>query len=245
MTGIGLVLSLFPGIGLLDRGFEDEGFCVVRGPDLLWGGDVKKFHPPAGRFDGVIGGPPCQRYSKLAAIVRHVHGEEALAECLIPEFNRVVALAAPAWFLMENVLGAPEPDVSGYQVRSIVLDNRQVGGVQHRERRFCFGTPDGRQLLPRLAVFEPLEYAPTVLAKGTVKYENRNGHGRLVRARGATSCRKSVAEAKRLQGLPEDFDLPGFTIKGTQRAIGNGVPYPLARAVALAVREAMHGEDRP
>lgn len=35
-----LVLSLFPGIGLLDMAFEEEGFCVVRGPDLLWGGDV-------------------------------------------------------------------------------------------------------------------------------------------------------------------------------------------------------------
>jgi len=29
-----LVLSLFPGIGLLDMAFEQEGFCVVRGPDL-------------------------------------------------------------------------------------------------------------------------------------------------------------------------------------------------------------------
>lgn len=55
-----LVLSLFPGIGLLDMAFCEEGFCVVRGPDLLWGGDIRKFHPPAGRFDGVIGGPPCQ-----------------------------------------------------------------------------------------------------------------------------------------------------------------------------------------
>jgi site-specific DNA-cytosine methylase len=45
-----LVLSLFPGIGLLDRAFEEEGFCVVRGPDLLWGGDIKTFHPPAGKF---------------------------------------------------------------------------------------------------------------------------------------------------------------------------------------------------
>jgi hypothetical protein len=26
------VLSLFPGIGLLDMAFEEEGFCVVRGP---------------------------------------------------------------------------------------------------------------------------------------------------------------------------------------------------------------------
>jgi site-specific DNA-cytosine methylase len=28
-----LVLSLFPGIGLLDMAFEAHGFCVVRGPD--------------------------------------------------------------------------------------------------------------------------------------------------------------------------------------------------------------------
>lgn len=30
-----LVLSLFPGIGLLDMAFEEEGFCVVRGHDRL------------------------------------------------------------------------------------------------------------------------------------------------------------------------------------------------------------------
>src|SRR6266852_4876882 len=61
----GFVLSLFPGIGLLDMAFEEEGFCVVRGPDLLWGGDIRRFHPPAGKFDGVIGGPPCQMFSRM------------------------------------------------------------------------------------------------------------------------------------------------------------------------------------
>lgn len=30
-----LVLSLFPGIGLLDMAFEAEGYCVVRGPDKI------------------------------------------------------------------------------------------------------------------------------------------------------------------------------------------------------------------
>ena len=54
-----LVLSLFPGIGMLDHAFELEGFCTVRGPDVLWGGDIRRFHPPAGVFDGVIGGDPC------------------------------------------------------------------------------------------------------------------------------------------------------------------------------------------
>lgn len=67
----GLVLSLFPGIGLLDMAFEEAGFCVVRGPDLLWGGDIRRFHPPAGRFDGVIGGPPCQAFSRLRHLLEH------------------------------------------------------------------------------------------------------------------------------------------------------------------------------
>lgn len=35
---LGLVLSLFPGIGLLDMAFEEEGFCVVpwSGPAVGW-----------------------------------------------------------------------------------------------------------------------------------------------------------------------------------------------------------------
>ena len=59
-----LILSIFPGIDLLGRGFEAEGFCVVRGPDTIWGGDVRSFHPPAGKFDGIIGGPPCPDFSR-------------------------------------------------------------------------------------------------------------------------------------------------------------------------------------
>jgi hypothetical protein len=51
-----LVLSIFPGIDGLGRAFEELGYCVVRGPDVLWGGDVRRFHPPAGVFAGVIGG---------------------------------------------------------------------------------------------------------------------------------------------------------------------------------------------
>ncbi len=98
----GLVLSLFPGMGILDRGFEEEGFCVVRGPDLLWGGDVRRFHPPGDVFDGVIGGPPCQAHSRLVAIVRH-RGYRVAAD-LIPEFERVVSEARPRWWVMENVV---------------------------------------------------------------------------------------------------------------------------------------------
>ena len=132
-----LVLSLFPGIGLLDMAFEEAGYCVVRGPDLLWGGDVKGFHPPAGKFDGVIGGPPCQAFSRLRHIVE-ANGYQ-VAENLIPEFERVVAEAQPTWFLMENVPAAPQPYVPGYPVVSRITRDFWVGGITNRERRFSFG----------------------------------------------------------------------------------------------------------
>src|ERR1035441_6158021 len=86
--------------------FEEEGFCVVRGPDLLWGGDIKRFHPPEGKFDGVIGGPPCQAFSSLSHLGAPAHGD------LIPEFERCIRETTPDWFLMENVRQAPIPDRS-------------------------------------------------------------------------------------------------------------------------------------
>lgn len=32
-----VLLSVFPGVDLLGMAFELEGYCVVRGPDLVWG----------------------------------------------------------------------------------------------------------------------------------------------------------------------------------------------------------------
>lgn len=58
-----LVLSLFPGVGLLDRAFTAAGFCVVQGPDLITGGDIRNFRGIMRSVDGVIAGPPCQGFS--------------------------------------------------------------------------------------------------------------------------------------------------------------------------------------
>ena len=139
-----LVLSLFPGIGMLDLAFEEEGFCCVRGPDVIWGGDIRRFHPPAGRFEGVIGGPPCQSFSSLAHLVR-ANGHEPKFGNLIPEFERCVSEAQPSWFVMENVPAAPLPLITGYGSKSFLLDNSALAGEggfgleQRRVRRFTFG----------------------------------------------------------------------------------------------------------
>jgi DNA (cytosine-5)-methyltransferase 1 len=240
-----LVLSLFPGIGLLDRGFEDSGFCVARGPDLIFGGDVHRFRPPAGKFTGVIGGPPCQRFSSLANLVVATGGR--LAPNLIPEFERVVLEAQPDWFLMENVPRAPEPVVAGYVVTSRLYNNRWFGGVQNRVRRISWGTRDGRPLLPRPVALEAAEWKPAVLASGgrwvsvkiggSGKVKRSHARGRIEGHRNACDFR----DACRLQGLPDGFDIPAFKAEEKIRAVGNGVPYPLAKALAIAVLEARAG----
>jgi DNA (cytosine-5)-methyltransferase 1 len=239
----GLVLSLFPGIGLLDRAFEEQGFCIVRGPDLLWGGNVKAFHPPIGVFDGIIGGPPCQCFSRLVHIVRH-NGYQ-VAENLIPQFLRVVIEAGPRWFVMENVVEAPVPEVAGYVVDGAVLDNRWLGEVQSRKHRFSFGTRDGRKLdFGERAAQNPKwdyrvcasDWRRTPVKKRAGGVDKRTRKGSLSSRRRA----RKLPQALELQGLPRDFfNGSPFTMKGKGEMLGNGVPMPMGRALAAAVRKAL------
>ena len=230
-----LVLSLFPGIGLLDMAFEEEGFCVVRGPDLLWGGDVRRFHPPAEKFDGVIGGPPCQAHSILGKMNPHAgrHGDQ------IPEFERCVAEARPEWFVMENVPAAQEPAVAGYAVAARILNNRWLGEDQNRVRRFSFGV---RGDVPR-----PLAIQEAALLSPTFEPAVLAGHGPALGQRVRGIAGRTWQDGARLQGLPAEWvermegDAP-FTVHGLKKVVGNGVPLPMGRAIARAVKAAMYPE---
>lgn len=251
-----LVLSLFPGIGLLDMAFELEGFCIVRGPDVLWGGDIRKFHPPAGRFDGVIGGPPCQAFSRLAHMVRH-NGHEPKFGNLIPEFERCVDEAEPTWFLMENVPDAPLPSVGGYATWSTMLNNRQCfdehgePAKQNRVRRWTFGdrrTGNGTALMIDVVAFEHMEFEHAAIGgthghPGCVAYRCSKKTGKRTSLPMNTKCGSHFENLKRLQGLPEDFDLPPFTVAAKCKAIGNGVPLPMGRAIAQAVKRAIQEQS--
>lgn len=229
-----LVLSLFPGIGLLDRAFEDEGFCIVRGPDVLWGGDVRRFHPPAGVFDGVIGGPPCPSFSRLRFMVQH-NGAQTAPD-LMPEFDRILAECEPDWFLCENVPAHHGPIADYYAVTDFLLDNRWVGGEQQRQRRFWFGQfgqarTDLRQFID-WAALNLTAPEPAVIASGGGR-PNKKG------IRDITSW-PAVRDSLRLQGLPTDYlDAAPFTAAGAQKVVGNGVPLPMGRAIARAVKRAI------
>jgi DNA (cytosine-5)-methyltransferase 1 len=220
-----LVLSLFPGIGLFDMAFEEEGFSVVRGPDLLWGGDIRSFHPPAGVFDGVIGGPPCQRFTGLGNVNRARWGDGSVMPDMIPEFARIVLEAGPTWWVMENVPAAPLPGLSGEQ--SIMLDNHWLGETkQGRLRRFTSNIT----LDIAVPALVPIEREPTVVSTGQADWK---GSAKRHRASIRTMCAS--------QGLHESaLDHTPFTVTELRRAIANGVPLPMGRAIAKAVKQAMN-----
>jgi DNA (cytosine-5)-methyltransferase 1 len=265
------VLSIFPGMGLLDRAFEAEGFTVVRGPDPLWGGDVRAFHPPPGRFDGVIGGDPCQSHSSLANLVR-AKGLEPSFPDLTGEYQRVIEEARPSWFLRENVPKAPDVKPAGYEVRSFLLDNwASLGEEQMRRRRIWFGVdtePYGSKWVPCPCceefwcqlhlghasackcppVDEPCpelrRWIDFALELGSPSLTVDAGHDKLD-PRPGDPKRYSLAEMLELQGLPPTFlDHCPLTMQGKRKAIGNGVPQAMGRALARAIREATDAAAR-
>lgn len=206
-----LVLSLFPGADLLGRGFERVGFCVVRGPDVVFGQRIEDFHAPASHFSGVIGGPPCQDFSRARRRPPTGHGLRMLAE-----FRRVTEEAQPDWWLMENVPGVPDMIVPGYVTQRFNVFACEFGLRQKRNRSFQFGCRDG---------------VPLVIQRRTQSHFGRE----VVPAALASDSSRRLADLCELQGLPRDFDLPGLSYSAKVRAIGNGVPVPVAESLARSI----------
>ncbi len=218
----GLVLSLFPGMDLFGEAFVREGFTVVRGPDLLWGGDVRDFHPPAGVFEGVIGGPPCQRFNLLVQARGVAYAETRLD--LIPEFIRCIKEAKPRWLVMENV-----PTVSKYtyippEWHKVVLRDWDCGGLTYR-RRIFFTWPFQIETLPRREG-KPSLSVPAVTCK-TIHPEGK----------GYLPWDLPLDEYARLQGADGMID----EIKKTANRhhivhlLGNGVPLAMGSYVARSI----------
>jgi len=209
---IKLLLSTFPGVGLLDRAFERNGFCVVRTPDLIFGGDIREFHSVPGKFAGVIGGSPCQDFSLKRRAKPTGYGVKMLRE-----FCRIVLESQPDFFLLENVPNVPDIAVPGFIVQRFNLNAKECGSRQNRLRCFQFGSRDGT---PLIIVRTPP--APK-LERCCLASEHND------------KDRRTFADFCELQGLPRTFNLKSFHKSGKYTAVGNGVPLPLGLTVARAI----------
>lgn len=228
-----LVLELFPGAGLFGKAFEALGAVVVRGPDILYGGDIRDFKGIPHRFDGIIGGPPCQFASRAA-----ISGTKAIN--LIPEFVRLIEECQPTWAVMENVREArpyaPQWDYS-------FIRDWDCGGFTHRRRGFWFYGMDA----PPAPAKRPGVPAYSVLASSW-NTRGKNSKGRL------SLSDYDPCEASRLQGFPElgekliQHQPGGLRTDGTYNGVsahsrrvlathmlGNGVPAAMGNYIAQYV----------
>jgi hypothetical protein len=99
----------------------------------------------------------------------------------------------------------------------------------------AFGTRDGRALHHvELAALESVSWELTAAHAGD----------RRIRAKGRIA-RYTLPRACELQGLPTDFLARApFTAQGKLSAVASGVPLPMGRAIARAVKKALQGPPR-
>lgn len=193
-------ISLFTGVGGLDFGFEAAGFdtavavemdavCCrtlrlnrpwpviesdilgVTSKELLKTAKLRK-----GQADVLIGGPPCQPFSKSGYWARGdaLRLDDPRADTLTA-YLRVLRDAQPKAFLLENVYGLAYKgksegldrilggirqinDETGSKYRPVwqVIDAASYGVPQHRERVFIVAARDGTQFeFPRFTHGDP------------------------------------------------------------------------------------------
>lgn len=205
------ILSIFPGIDVLGQGFENNDFCVVRGPDKMLGGDNRNFHPPKNCFSGLIGGSPCQDFSKLN------RNPKTNSISLLNDYIRTVLAADVDWFLFENVACAPNFEIDGYICQRFPLDLAWFSEFS-RLRYFVFGSKSGKQLNPMIG------------KKGMVR------GGAVV---GGDD--RPFASMCEIQGLPHGFDLPFFSLQGKKQVVANAVPLPMAEYIAGLIKSDIYG----
>jgi DNA (cytosine-5)-methyltransferase 1 len=246
------VLSLYSGAGGLDLGFVEAGFEIVWANEVdhhacetyranlgdhIIEGDLLAVPLPSDPVDVVIGGPPCQGWSRIGRMdpkdsrSEHVH-----------LFMDVVAAKSPAAFVLENVAHLAESPrwkkvrdqllkrarrELGYYARIFVLDASHFGVAQSRRRMFLVGLRDSRPVAPRRTtashpktVRQVLTELPPLGARG-----NRTRcAARIVPAK-VPVMRHSAFQGALLfngSGRPLDLDRPARTLPASMG--GNATP---------------------
>jgi len=173
------------------------GLLCLAGPIVLWGGDIRGFHPHPERVDGTIGGPPCTCGARLATFPRLGGKMWARTDSRI---RAVCPRGAAAVVPDGERQRAPIPVVSGYAVWAKMMTDLSFGGTQGRKRRISFGVRGNRvvPLLPEHVTFVCQNPVGVVTTRALEV-------GQKVSTPPIDGQDFSYADALKAQGLPSDF----------------------------------------
>jgi DNA (cytosine-5)-methyltransferase 1 len=180
---------------------------------LLLGGDITGFTLDPSHFDGFIAGTPCQDFSRARR-----QPPSGLGLRMLEQFCRLVTEGEPDWWLLENVPSVPNVIIKGYTVQRFNMFASDFGLHQRRNRTFQFGSRGQSLLIPRVSL-------------------SHTTRASRIPTAGQPPARTNFADYCELMGLPRSFNLPGLSRSAKYRAVRNGVPVPMAHAVAAAIRD--------
>lgn len=166
------VATLFSGIGSIEHSLKRlglnheivfagdiDGFCKTsyfanyQMDEAHWHDDVTKFEAKKykNQVDLLVGGSPCQAFSMVGKRL----GLEDIRGTLFYDFARIVNECKPKVFIYENVKGLLNHDEGktwavvqdvfkqlGYKIHSQLMNSKDYGIPQHRERIFVVGIKD-------------------------------------------------------------------------------------------------------
>ena len=239
------VIVLFSGCGGFSEGFKQVGYNIIYANDN-WDVALQSHalnHPQAEHVledirtleefpeaDIVIGSPPCQKFSRAG------RQDHKIGMKLIKEFERVVRIVKPKYWVWENV-----PAVAHYYKNSSILDAYDFGLPQHRKR--CFVSNFS---FIRMGVLEGIKTPPYLYDGGTIENLAKSKSGFKHMVCSGTVCTKRIRDVatneyltmekvKELMGFPLDYQLVGG-VSLQQKQLGNAVCPPVAKVIAEALR---------
>ena len=136
--------------GDIDKHVKESYFANYSISEEDWHDDVTKFDARKyqGKVDILVGGSPCQAFSMVGKRL----GFEDIRGTLFYEFARIVNETQPNVFIYENVKGLTNHDEGrtwqvvqdvfkelGYDIHYKILNSKDYGIPQHRERIFVVG----------------------------------------------------------------------------------------------------------
>jgi DNA (cytosine-5)-methyltransferase 1 len=193
-------VSLFSGAGGMDVGFKNAGFEIIYANELnkhacatyrenlgdhIHEGDVYNELKKMSSFRGVdcvFGGPPCQGFSVAGKM--DLNDERSH---LVKVFMSAVEIIRPKMFIMENVKGLANLSKFsqvrlelfeiarklGYSVDLALLNSKEFGVPQARERMFFVGLLDRSQF--KLTDYTKQHTKPEISTREAIKHLGRQG----------------------------------------------------------------------
>jgi DNA (cytosine-5)-methyltransferase 1 len=184
------------------------------------------------KIDMIIGGPPCQGFSRVRKVDGANHGKRLIEDprrLLYQNYLHYVEFFKPSIFIMENVPGIRQA-AGGEFFKSIQLDARKLGyrvhatmvlawqhGVpQKRERQLIIGTAS------KLPIFSTAIYVPQTHADPELRVnsrrpgEQRGGRGRKKKLDPPVTLWEAIGDLPPLQIKSGEFEADYDPVRGRE-----------------------------